>query len=98
MAWKPTAAQRCAASATNGLARRQHRHRDGQAPATTAGTFTSRRTARAEATSCAVGRSVGADRDTVGHLVEQWAAGRVDVSSKARLPRSSVSCVEARRL
>jgi integrase len=49
------------------------------------GTFTSRRTAQAAATSFAVDGSVGADRDTVGHLVEQWAAGRVDVSSKARL-------------
>jgi integrase len=49
------------------------------------GTFTSRRTAQAAATSFAVGGNVGADRGTVGHLVEQWAAGRVDVSSKARL-------------
>lgn len=49
------------------------------------GTFTSRRTAQAAATSFAVDGSIGADRDTVGHLVEQWAAGRVEVSSQTRL-------------
>ncbi len=53
------------------------------------GTCASRRTAQSAATSFAAGGNVGADRDTVGHLVEQWAAGRVDVSSKA--PRSPFS-------
>ena len=68
-----------------GRARRRHRHRERQARPRQLGTFASRRTAQAAATSFAVDGSVGADRDTVGHLVEQWAAGRVDVSSKARL-------------
>jgi hypothetical protein len=28
---------------------------------------------------------VGGDRDTIGHLVDQWVAGRLDVSNKTRL-------------
>lgn len=49
------------------------------------GTFPSRRSAQAAATSSAADGEVGGDRGSVGHLVEQWAAGRVDVSAKTRL-------------
>ena len=49
------------------------------------GTFTSRRSAQAAATSFAAAGEVGGDRDTVGRLVDQWVAGRLDVSNKTRV-------------
>jgi integrase len=48
------------------------------------GTFTSRRSAQSAATRFAASGDVGVERGTVGHLVEQWAASRVDVSAKTR--------------
>lgn len=48
------------------------------------GTFASRRSAQAAATSFAASGEVGADRGTVAHLVGQWAASRVDVTAKTR--------------
>ena len=49
------------------------------------GTFASRRVGAAAATSFAAAGEIGGERGTVGQLVEQWAAGRVDVSAKTRL-------------
>jgi len=49
------------------------------------GTYASRRSAYAAGTSFAAAGEVGADRGTVGHLVQQWAASRVDVSAKTRM-------------
>ena len=69
-----------------GGAGRRHRHRDRPATAPTARDLTSRavrrrrRRHRSRQTA-----TVGADRDTVGHLVDAWVASRVDVSPKTRL-------------
>jgi integrase len=49
------------------------------------GTFNSRRSAQKAATSYAAAGETGGERGSVGHLVEQWAASRVDVSGKTRL-------------
>jgi integrase len=49
------------------------------------GTYASRRSAQTAATSFAAAGEVGGDRDTVGRLVDQWVAGRLDVSNKTRL-------------
>jgi integrase len=49
------------------------------------GTFSSRRSAQAAATSFAASGELASDRDSVGHLVDQWVAGKLDVSSKTRL-------------
>jgi integrase len=49
------------------------------------GTYPSRRSAQSAAIAFAESGDVGVDRsDTVGHLVEQWAVSRVDVSAKTR--------------
>ena len=86
VAWKPTGRPTVRQQRDNwvvrvdGIDTETGKHRPRQL-----GTFKSRRTAQAAATSFAAGGNVGADRDTIGHLVEQWAAGRVDVSSKARM-------------
>jgi integrase len=49
------------------------------------GTFASRRSAQSAATRLAASGEAGVERSgTVGHLVEQWVASRVDVSSKTR--------------
>ena len=86
MAWKPTGRPTVRQQRdkwvvrVDGIDTETGKHRPRQL-----GTFKSRRTAQAAATSFAVDGGVGADRDTVGHLVEQWAAGRVEVSSQTRL-------------
>ena len=49
------------------------------------GTYASRRSAQTAATAFAAAGEVGGDRDTVGRLVDQWVAGRLDVSNKTRL-------------
>jgi integrase len=49
------------------------------------GTFNSRRSAQAAATSFAASGELASDRDTVGHLVDRWVAGKLDVASKTRL-------------
>lgn len=49
------------------------------------GTFSSRRSAQAAATSVAGSGGLSSDRDTVGYLVDRWVAGKVDVSNKTRL-------------
>jgi integrase len=49
------------------------------------GTFASRRSAQAAATSFAASGELASDRGTVGHRVDQWVAGKLDVSSKTRL-------------
>jgi integrase len=48
------------------------------------GTYPSRRSAQAAATRFAASGDVLVERGTVGHLVEQWAASRVDVATKTR--------------
>ena len=66
-----------------GLARRRHRRRDGPPAATTARHI---RLPTLGPGGCVVHRDgdVGGDRGTVGHVVEQWAASRVDVTKKTR--------------
>lgn len=49
------------------------------------GTYTSRRSAQAAATELAASGETAPERGTVGHLVDQWVAGRLDVSNKTRL-------------
>lgn len=49
------------------------------------GTFSSRRSAQTAATSFAAAGDEGGNRGSVGHLVQQWAASRVDVSGKTRM-------------
>jgi integrase len=49
------------------------------------GTFNSRRSAQAAATSFAASGELGSDRDTVAHLVDRWVAGKLDVSNQTRL-------------
>lgn len=49
------------------------------------GTYPSRRAAQKAATAFAAAGEVGADRGTVGYLVEQWVASRTDVASKTKL-------------
>ena len=49
------------------------------------GTYRSRRSAQAAATSFAASGEVGAERDTVAAVVDRWVAGKVDVSNKSRL-------------
>jgi len=49
------------------------------------GTFRSRRSAQAAATSFAAAGEAGAERDTVAAVVDRWVAGKVDVSNKTRL-------------
>ena len=49
------------------------------------GTFSSRRSAQAAATSVAASGGLSSDRDTVGYLVDRWVAGKLDVSNKTRL-------------
>ncbi len=49
------------------------------------GTFDSRRTAQAAATSFAASGELPSDRDTVGYLVDRWVAGKIDVSGQTRL-------------
>jgi hypothetical protein len=48
------------------------------------GTYPSRRAAQAAATRFAASGDVLVERGTVGHLVDQWAASRVDVAPKTR--------------
>jgi len=49
------------------------------------GTFSSRRSAQAAATSFAAHGDAGSERGTVAHLVDSWVVGKVDVSNKTRL-------------
>lgn len=49
------------------------------------GTYPSRRSAQAAASAFTAAGEVVAERETVGHLVDQWVAGKVDVSNKTRL-------------
>lgn len=49
------------------------------------GTYPSRRSAQAAASAFTAAGEVAAERETVGHLVDQWVAGKVDVSNKTRL-------------
>ncbi len=49
------------------------------------GTYPSRRSAQAAASAFTAGGEVAAERETVGHLVDQWVASKVDVSNKTRL-------------
>jgi integrase len=49
------------------------------------GTFNSRRSAQAAATSFAASGVFASDRDTVGYLVDRWVAGKIDVSGQTRL-------------
>ena len=48
------------------------------------GTYSSRRSAQTAASSFAAAGEVGGERGSVGHLVEQWAASRVDVGAGTR--------------
>ena len=86
MAWKPTGNPTVRRQRekwvvrVDGMDTETGRHRPRQL-----GTYASRRTAQAAATSFASGGDIGGDRGSVGHLVEQWAASRVDVSSKTRM-------------
>jgi integrase len=85
MAWKPTGQPTVRRQREkwvvriDGIETETGRHRPRQL-----GTFTSRRSAQAAATSFAASGAVGADRGTVGHLVAQWASSRVDVTAKTR--------------
>ena len=49
------------------------------------GTFASRRSAQKAASSFTASGDVGSERGTVGQLVEQWVASRVDVSRETRM-------------
>jgi integrase len=49
------------------------------------GTYRSRRSARAAASAYAASGESGAERNTVGAVVDRWVAGKVDVSNKSRL-------------
>lgn len=49
------------------------------------GTYPSRRSAQAAASAFTAAGEVAAERETIGHLVDQWVAGKVDVSNKTRL-------------
>lgn len=49
------------------------------------GTYPSRRSAQAAASAFTAAGEVAAERETVGHLVDQWVAAKVDVSNKTRL-------------
>ncbi len=49
------------------------------------GTYRSRRSAQSAATACAASGDAGAERNTVGAVVDRWVAGKVDVSNKTRL-------------
>ena len=49
------------------------------------GTYKSRRSAQAAAAAITASGEVAAERETVGHLVDEWVAGKVDVSNKTRL-------------
>ncbi|MEY2959147.1 MAG: hypothetical protein RLZZ01_1715 [Actinomycetota bacterium] len=49
------------------------------------GTYRSRRSARAAASAFAAAGESGAERNTVGAVVDRWVAGKVDVSNKSRL-------------
>jgi len=86
MAWKPTGRPTVRQQRdkwvvrVDGIDPETGKHRPRQL-----GTFGSRRAAQSAATGFAAGGEVGAQQGSVGHLVEQWAAGRVDVSAKARL-------------
>jgi hypothetical protein len=48
------------------------------------GTFNSKRTAQQAASAFTASGGLGSDRGTVGYLVDQWVAGRIDVSTKTR--------------
>jgi len=86
MAWKPTGRPTVRQQRdkwvvrVDGIDTTTGKHRPRQL-----GTYASRRSAQAAATSFAASGEVGADWGTVGHLVDQWAAGRLDVSNKTRL-------------
>jgi integrase len=49
------------------------------------GTYRSRRSAQAAAAAFTASGEVAAERETVAHLVDEWVAGKVDVSNKTRL-------------
>jgi integrase len=49
------------------------------------GTFNSRRSAQAAATSFAASGELTSERETVGYLVDRWVAGKIDVSGQTRL-------------
>ena len=48
------------------------------------GTYASRRSAQRAASSFTAAGDIGSERGTVGQLVEQWVASRVDVTGKSR--------------
>lgn len=49
------------------------------------GSFKSRRSAQSAAASFGASGELGSDRGTVGYLVDQWVAGKLDVTNKTRL-------------
>lgn len=49
------------------------------------GSYTTRRSAQAAATSFAAGPDAVPDRHTVGHVVDRWVASKIDVSSKTKM-------------
>jgi len=85
MAWKPTGQPTVRRQRdrwvvrVDGLDPETGKHRPRQL-----GTYASRRSAQAAASSFAAAGEVGGDRGSVGHLVEQWAASRVDVNANTR--------------
>lgn len=70
------------------------------------GTFNSRRSAQSAAASFSASGELGSDRGTVGYLVDQWVAGKLDVTNKTRLQyewaaghvRSGIGAVRVDRL
>ncbi len=86
MAWKPTRRPAVRRQRerwvvrVDGIDTETGKHRPRQL-----GTYASRRSAQAAASSFTASGEVGSDRGTIGHLVDQWVASRLDVSNKTRL-------------